>query len=68
MSYKHNPNDFDHERVRCPDCGEEHYDITDLSSLQRDGDETTMDCETCGKTMTIVLSVSYEYASRPVEP
>lgn len=56
--------DFD-EWIVCPHCGEADHEMTEYPrSLEHDGDEAEHICGHCDKTMTVVISVSYEYGCR----
>lgn len=52
--------DGTHEVV-CPYCGQEHGDSWELSGY--DGEESTIDCGTCGEEFIYVRNVSVDYTT-----
>jgi uncharacterized C2H2 Zn-finger protein len=53
--------------IQCPHCGTEDHESTDYPcSLNHDGDETEYQCYHCDAVFTVMLSVTYEYASKPL--
>jgi hypothetical protein len=53
--------------ARCPHCGEpDDFAGDHPSGLQHDGDSTEMDCGSCGEPYEVTMSVSVDYATKPL--
>lgn len=51
--------------IRCPHCLETDHEMTEYpSALQNDGDSAQMDCSYCGKSFTVRMCVTYEFATK----
>jgi hypothetical protein len=51
----------------CPYCGETQSDAWELN-LDSDGEETETDCDSCGLPISVTVSMSIRYSTKPVDP
>jgi len=50
--------------ITCPLCGHTDHDWVDYPrDLDRDGDKAEHDCANCGATLTVTVSVQYEFSA-----
>jgi hypothetical protein len=54
--------DWSEDAPKCPYCGVQFFDPVDMpGSLRHGGNSTEVECDSCGRTTKVYLSLSYTY-------